>query len=310
MEIRHTINSIDDLTGLSSLKKSLNNLVFKLPIMLEGEKGSGKSTIAYLLAKKFGASEENIEVMNCFDSRKIDDTRNAIENLQKSSIFGKKKVLILDEVHGYGSVKDSQQAWLIPLQKYEKIDNPNTLIIACTTSVDKLLDTFLRRFVRFRVVKLNKKESLELIDKISKENNIVLSPPVKKLLIEASEGIAGQLVYNMHKIAGIEDLEDVEYLLATTAVEGQEDLVMLLNLIEKSDWITVASNLKTLLVSRTVENMRVDLMNLISGNFLSKYYNSNKGKIYQQLYENLYKFWGYPEKANLILAIHKTVKEK
>jgi DNA polymerase-3 subunit gamma/tau len=277
--------------------------------MLEGERGSGKSTIAVLLAKKFGAIEDNIEVINCGDFRKIDDTREAIRNLTKSSIFGRKKVLVLDEVHQLS--KDSQQAWLIPLQEYEKMDTTDTLIIACTTTTGKLLDTFLRRFLRFKVTKLTKTTSLELIDRVCKENNIELSIPAKKLLISESGGIAGFIVYNIHKIVGVDSLEDIEYLLSTTTLEGQEELVTLLNLIAKSSqWKVIANSLKSLLVEQTPEELRIGLMNLISGNFLSNYYNEASGKIYQELYNNLYKFSGFPEKANLISAIHKTVKEK
>ena len=309
MQITHTINSIDDLVGMDSLKGSLNNLNLKLPVMLEGERGSGKSTIAGLLAKKFGATEDNVKVINCGDFRKIDDTREVIRNLTKSSIFGKKKVLILDEVHQLS--KDSQQAWLIPLQEYEKIDTADTLIIACTTTIGKLLDTFLRRFLRFKVTKLTKADSLTLIEKVCKENSIELSIPAKKLLISESGGIAGLIVYNIYKIAGIDSLEDVEYLLSTTALEGQEDLVTLLNLIARSSqWGVIAKSLKSLLVEQTPEEIRVGLMNLIGGNFLSNYYNEASGKTYQELYNNLYKFSGFPEKANLISAIHKTVKER
>jgi len=309
MQITHTVNTIDDLVGLESLKTSLNNLNLKLPIMLEGERGSGKSTIAVLLAKKFGAIEDNIEVINCGDFRKIDDTREAIRNLTKSSIFGRKKVLVLDEVHQLS--KDSQQAWLIPLQEYEKMDTTDTLIIACTTTTGKLLDTFLRRFLRFKVTKLTKTTSLELIDRVCKENNIELSIPAKKLLISESGGIAGLIVYNIHKIAGVDSLEDIEYLLSTTTLEGQEELVTLLNLIAKSSqWKVIANSLKSLLVEQTPEELRVGLMNLIGGNFLSNYYNEASGKIYQELYNNLYQLSGFPEKANLILAIHKTIKEK
>lgn len=309
MQITHTVNSLYDLVGMDSLKASLNNLNLKLPIMLEGERGSGKSTIALLLAKKFGATEDNIEVINCGDFRKIDDTREAIKNLTKSSIFGKKKVLILDEVHQLS--KDSQQAWLIPLQEYEGKESTDTLIISCTTTTGKLLDTFLRRFLRFKVTKLNKYNSLELIEKVCNENGITLSTPVKKLLISESGGIAGQIIYNIHKIAGVEDLEDVRYLLSTTVLEGQEELVTLLNFIAKSSqWKIIAERIKALLINQTPDEIRVGLMNLIGGNFLSNYYKEESGVIYQKLYDNLYQASGFPEKANLVSAIHKTVKEK
>jgi len=305
-DIKYKVNGFDDLIGMNALKKSLNNLNLKLPILFEGEKGCGKTTLANIIAARFGACKENIQTINCSFYNKKDDMRMEIKDLYKSSIYGTKKVLILDEIHSLRS--DSQEPWLIPLQSYDGWDNPNTLVIGCTTSVENLLDTFLRRFLRFKVTKLNKSESVELIKRICKVNNIELSTPSMKLIVGESDGIPGIIYYNIPKLIGISDINEIKSILARSDLEGNEDLVTFIKIIMLGDWNNIKTYLsKNLIRKRNINEIRVGLMNLIAAKCVSNYYNSNESNRLQKLYQNLYYFSGYPEKSNLIMALHKTI---
>lgn len=299
--------TLEDLVGLETLKKSLNLLELGSPLMFIGERGSGKTSLSNIVAKKFGASTENIKNVNCGYFRKIDDMRKEVNSLKKSSIFGSKKVLILDEVHSLS--KDSQGVWLRELDSDNLLEN--VLIIACTTTIEKLLPTFLRRFVQYRVAALTVIQSKKLIDRICEKNDITLSQVARTLILKKCLGIPGLILNGVRKLVGISSIEEAQYLLEISNTETTKQLLDLYKIITngKSSWATVSKSLLSILRVETPESTRVGLMNLIASRFTSSYFtNSEKErKLLSQLYINLQKFSGYPEKANLIFALSQVV---
>ena len=98
----------DDIIGLEEIENSIKSLYYKdfsndnisyKPIILYGERGSGKTSIAHIIANDFKTNKENIIDQNCFNYSKVDQVRERLSALNKSSIFGNRKVWILDEVH-------------------------------------------------------------------------------------------------------------------------------------------------------------------------------------------------------------------
>ena len=176
MEFRPT--TLNDFVGNTRLKKFLKNISLVKPIMLEGDTGLGKTTLAYILADMFGAPSENITDLNCVHFSKIEDMRERLTNLGKASLFGSKKVLILDEIHELSN--KTQQVLLKPL---ELLSN-NIFVIACTTTTQKVIPTLLGRFDRFRVQPLDNTESMTLINIVSSKIGIKIADKFKVLLIK------------------------------------------------------------------------------------------------------------------------------
>ena len=308
MNIQHLPKSLDELVGLIPIKKSLNLIDFSelvKPIMFIGEKGCGKSNLAHIIASMFGAEIENIRDVNCGNYRKIDDMRKEIDLLQKSSMFGSKKVLILDEVHQLLPV--SQSPWLKELD----IENlkSNILIIACTTEIAKLLPTFLRRFDQYKVKPLTDIQAKTFIDNVCTNNDVQIGKIGKTLILQKCANNPSLILSGLRKIIGIEDQETIEALLEVNSITEDEDLFQFFKLLIASDnWDTIKRKLSILLKEKTPADIQNGVLNLISGRLMSNYFNNEKeGLKLIKLYESL-KDIGYLEKSGLIVGIYKSIQ--
>ena len=269
--------------------------------MFQGERGCGKTTLAGILSNMFEADEMNIHTINCGYYTKIDDMRKEIDKLHKSSLFGDKRVLIMDEVHKLSQA--SQNAWLQPLENLPE----NVLVIACTTET-KLIKTFLERFVIYQVSKLSKKESKLLVEKAITDNEITGLPKwVKARIIEKAEGIPRLMLTAIPKVVGITNEDEIDQLLEVLKIDDNEQALDLIKLIvNHSGWSSIKTAITNALKEQTPENIRMALMNLISGRMLSNFANDmNELKRLSKFYKYLQDAEGYPEKANLINAIFK-----
>jgi len=307
MHLKHRPTNFDEVVGNEVIKKSLQGITKSRPILFEGSLGSGKTTLAYIVAKEFGAPPENIKEINCVHVAGIAEAREIVDTLGFSSLFGSKRVLLLEELH-----------WLPPKAIAEflkplEVERDNVLVIATTNETSKINSALLSRFTVFKVAILDKKQSKFLIDKICKLEDIQINKYIKQLLVDTSEGIPRRILTGLSKVRNVTDPEDAKYLLNTSNLseETDEDVLELFKLIiSGSNWDTIKKVLNSTLKNKTPESVRVELMNLIGFRVVSEYYKHHSvGSQYQLLLDNLFESLknanSFPGKAQLIMAIYK-----
>ena len=263
MHLKYRPKTFEELFGHSAVKKALSESKLDRPILLIGLSGIGKTTIAYILANRFGCNEEGIIHHNCFHFSGIDRVREVVNDLNRSSLFSDKKVLILDEIHGLSA--QAQQELLIPLENLSE----NVLVIACTTTIDKVKDTLVSRFISYNLLPLTRDEIAALLKYVTTEEGIHLTKPVKSLLLKHSEGIPRRLLTGLTKIKGLDDLDEIEYILQKNILEEEGDVYEFFKaLMSGLSWSIISKKLSTLLKSNTPESIRVSLVNLIGSRIL------------------------------------------
>lgn len=290
--------TLDEFVGNERLKKFLRGMSFKKPVMFEGLPGTGKTSLAHILSNMFGAPPENVTDLNCVYYSKVEDMRERLASLSRSSLFGAKKVLILDEIHELSD--KTQQVLLKPLE----VLSEGIFVLACTTTTQKVIPTLLRRFDRFKLEALTDEESEELIKKVSNTFDIHLNDELKNFLIKESKGIPNTIIRGVELLDKAESIEDALYILHTDSLEDTDVLALMKLIIKRAKWSILKTELEILLKSYSPSNVRTGLLNLIAARLISPYFKSDKEGDFLSKCFSILSRDGIPEKAFLIVAIY------
>jgi replication-associated recombination protein RarA len=290
---------LDEVIGNTPIKKVIFDMAKNssfAPILFEGVRGCGKTTLGYIVATLFGADPSNVDRVNCF-AEGVDQMRERLDNLNKTSFFGKRKVLILDEIHGLS--KQGQQVFLTPLEELNK----DSLIIACTTTTEQVNKALLDRFKRLKVMPLNDDDAISLLKLIAQKENIKIPKWKMALLLEKCNGIPRLLLSGLDKIRNIDDDKEAAFLLELNELseENPEVLELFKLILARTSWDIIRNKLKNMLKELSPETIRVGLCGILTGRLLSDYGTITEKEMLSNLYDKYLKNpISYPERSNLI----------
>jgi len=260
-----------DIVGQEHVVRTLSNALatfkFGHAYLFAGPKGSGKTTIARILAKSLnctgrklskdsyepcnkcssckeisaGKSLDLIEI-DAASNRGIDEIRDLREKIRFAPTSSVHKIYIIDEVHML--TKEAFNALLKTLEEPPK----HAIFIMATTEPQKILPTILSRVQRFDFHRANLKEISKLLERVSKEEGIKIDEDALHLL--------GQLSFGSYRDA-LSLLEQVSSLRQTTASK--------ITLIQTQDVLGIAQEKSIFeFIHFLLENERKKALELIS----------------------------------------------
>ncbi len=187
---------------VSTLKNAIEKGKVSHAYLFTGPRGSGKTTVARILAKALncekgptskpcnvctrckeinsGISLDVIEIDGA-SHNKVDDVRELNENVRYATASGK-RIYIIDEVHML-----TDQAFNALLKTLEE-PPPQTVFILATTEVSKIPATILSRCQRFDFRRIPPPALSATLENICKREGIEIEPEALAILVRKADG--------------------------------------------------------------------------------------------------------------------------
>lgn len=169
LHIDYRPKSLDHIYGNESVVASVRSILGRQDRprawLFVGSSGTGKTTMARIIANMMGCGERDYQELNIADARGIDDARKLIATISYMPQDGPVRVFVLDEIQQ--ATRDFQQAVLKTLE-----DTPaHVVLILCTTDPEKLLKTIRTRCTTFEMSTLPGPTMRQLVrDVLAAEN--------------------------------------------------------------------------------------------------------------------------------------------
>lgn len=174
-----------------------------LNILLLGPNNSGKTTMLECIIREYynlngnaRFPHNNIMIINNLKEQGVNYYRNEMKTFcqSNSTIFGKKKMVIIDDIDTLS--EQSQQVFRNYIDKYKN----NVNFICVCSNIQKIIESIQSRLNIFKIIPLSMIENKKIMNNIIKNENIKINDDVKQYLIKISNNNIRNIIHNLEKI--------------------------------------------------------------------------------------------------------------
>lgn len=177
------------------LRKQLASGTLSQSIMITGETGTGKTTIAHIISNELAAEVQEID---CGSEGSIEVVRGLIESSRQTSLFAQNKVFILDEIHKLSN--PGQSALLKTLEDQRK----GVYFILLTNEPTKVLKTIRTRCIVYETALPGVEEIGVAVNRVLEKYDITVENRKDFWgLIEQAEGSLRQVYSLLEKLIAV-----------------------------------------------------------------------------------------------------------
>lgn len=178
--------SFNDVLGQEHIIKALTGAIglgnISHAYLFAGTRGTGKTSIARILAKEIGCTDNDIYEIDAASNRGIDDIRELRDSVSVLPFESPYKLYIIDEVHML--TKEAFNALLKTLEEPPK----HIVFVLATTELEKLPDTIVSRCQSFNFKKPTQNILKEMVLNVAKKEGFTLEPASADLIAVLGDG--------------------------------------------------------------------------------------------------------------------------
>ena len=166
----------------SVLEAAVKNKKIAHAYLFAGGRGTGKTSLARILAKALGTDEQDIYEMDAASNRGIDEVRALREGVLTLPFNSTYKFYIIDEAHAL-----TRDAWGALLKTLEEPPE-HVIFVLATTELEKVPETIVSRCQIFNFKKPPHEALKALALDVAKKEGATLSPAGAELIALMGEG--------------------------------------------------------------------------------------------------------------------------
>jgi len=174
---KYRVRGVDDIKGqdlaVDKVKMFLNSFPKKKAVVLHGAPGVGKTSLAYAVGADMGAEILELNASDFRNKAKISEIVGPAS--RQASLFGKGKIILIDEVDGISAMKD-RGGLVALLGLLDKSAFP--IIITANDIWDKKFSMLRKKTEVVGLKEVDYKEILKILMEVCEKENCVVSGEV------------------------------------------------------------------------------------------------------------------------------------